>query len=123
MENLEIIVLTSMLASLFLVFIISVFKELSKPEEELRSGLEGGPRAEFAKFVGKLFDEPATKKLGKENQSVLLKSIKRTIADMESDGIYFPPEVKEELEKKRKELTCEYSGLPSTLTYSDDKVL
>ncbi len=36
---------------------------------------------------------------------------------MESDGIYFPEEVKEELRKHREELHCEYSGLPSVKAY------
>jgi len=37
MENLDIIILTSILATLFLVFIIVVAKELSKPEKELQA--------------------------------------------------------------------------------------
>jgi len=36
---------------------------------------------------------------------------------MESDGVYFPESVKIELEKKRKEMICEYSGLPSMKAY------
>jgi hypothetical protein len=35
---------------------------------------------------------------------------------MESDGIYFPEEVKEELRRQRNEM-CEYSGLPSVKSY------
>ena len=36
---------------------------------------------------------------------------------MESDGMYFPEEIKDELEKQREELYCEYSGLPSVRAY------
>jgi len=36
---------------------------------------------------------------------------------MESDGMYFPKEIKEKLEKEREELFCEYSGLPSVKAY------
>jgi len=36
---------------------------------------------------------------------------------MESDGIYFPEKVKDDLQKKREELYCEYSGLPSPKSY------
>jgi len=41
----------------------------------------------------------------------------RTISDMESEGIYFPEDVKEELKRQRDELHCEYSGLPSVQSY------
>jgi hypothetical protein len=39
------------------------------------------------------------------------------LADMESDGMYFPEYVKEELNKIREEMYCEYSGLPSPKAY------
>lgn len=39
------------------------------------------------------------------------------LADMESNGIYFSEEIKEELKKQREELLCEYSGLPSVKSY------
>jgi hypothetical protein len=39
------------------------------------------------------------------------------LADMESNGIYFSEEIKEELEKQREELYCEYSGLLSVKAY------
>jgi hypothetical protein len=41
----------------------------------------------------------------------------RTISDMEDDGVYFPESIKNELEKKREELYCEYSNLPSVKSY------
>jgi hypothetical protein len=47
-------------------------------------------------------------------------AIKRTMADMESDGVYFSPEDKKALEQKRKEMTCEYSGLPSVKAYVNE---
>jgi hypothetical protein len=43
----------------------------------------------------------------------------RTISDMESDGVYFPENIKEELKKQREELLCEYSGLPSVKAYEN----
>lgn len=43
----------------------------------------------------------------------------RSIADMESDGVYFPEEIKRELIKKREELWCEYSNLPSVKSYEE----
>ena len=47
----------------------------------------------------------------------VLKRINRTISDMESDGMYFSPFVKEELKKQREELYCNYSDLPSVKSY------
>ncbi len=120
MENLDIIILTSILSTLFIVFGIVVVRELSKPESELQSSKEGGPRADFIRFVGKLFDEEATKKMSKKEKRAMYGAIKRTMADMESDGVYFSPEDKRALEQKRKEMTCEYSGLPSVKAYVNE---
>jgi hypothetical protein len=47
----------------------------------------------------------------------VLKRINRTISDMESDGMYFSPFIKEELKKQREELYCNYSDLPSVKSY------
>jgi len=41
------------------------------------------------------------------------------LADMEIDGIYFSEQIKEQLEKQREELYCEYSGLPSVKAYEN----
>jgi hypothetical protein len=120
MENLDIIILTSILSTLFIVFGIVVVRELSKPESELQSSKEGGPRADFIRFVGRLFDEEATKKMTKKEKRAMYGAIKRTMADMESDGVYFSPEDKKALEQKRKEMTCEYSGLPSVKAYVNE---
>ena len=120
MENLDIIILTSILSTLFIVFGIVVVRELSKAESELQSSKEGGPRADFIRFVGKLFDEEATKKMSKKEKRAMYGAIKRTMADMESDGVYFSPEDKKALEQKRKEMTCEYSGLPSVKAYVNE---
>jgi hypothetical protein len=120
MENLDIIILTSILSTLFIVFGIVVVRELSKPESELQSSKEGGPRADFIRFVGTLFDEEATKKMSKKEKRAMYGAIKRTMADMESDGVYFSPEDKKALEQKRKEMTCEYSGLPSVKAYVNE---
>ena len=65
--------------------------------------------------MGKLFDNNQTKK----DQETILKAMTRTISDMEDDGVYFPDSVKEELEKKRDELYCEYSNLPSVKSYEN----
>ena len=40
---------------------------------------------------------------------------------MESDGVYFPEEIKDKLQEYREEMHCEYSGLPSPKAYEDVK--
>lgn len=49
------------------------------------------------------------------------KTLERTISDMETDGVYFPPQIKQELKKRLEELHCEYSGLPSVLSYMEEE--
>jgi hypothetical protein len=39
---------------------------------------------------------------------------------MESDGVYFPKEVTNKLKQKREELICNYSDLPSVMTYLEE---
>jgi hypothetical protein len=115
MENLDIIILTTIVSTLFAVFFILTFKELSRMEKTPYkydpNEKKYGRDALFV-FAQKLFDEESTKKMTK-----IISSVSRTISDMESDGVYFPIEVKEELLKKREELWCEYSNLPSVKAY------
>ena len=61
-----------------------------------------------------LFDD---EKVPKQDKEVIYKAVNRTIADMESDGIYFSEDAKESLRNLREELHCEYSGLPSPKSY------
>jgi hypothetical protein len=83
---------------------------------------ETGPRANLVNFIGKLFDDDTTsKKMTFKQKDLVYKAMHRTIADMESEGIYFPSEVKEELKKQREELYCEYSGLPSVKSYGKEE--
>lgn len=48
------------------------------------------------------------------------KVLDRTISDMEVDGIYFSTEIKEKMKIKEIDLHCEYSGLPSVMSYCND---
>lgn len=120
MENLDLIILSTVVSTLFLVFGIVVYREFTNPEN-FKTGNNGGPRANMIKFVGSLFDQTESNTIPLEEKKVILYSIKRTISDMESDGVYFPEDIKEKLEQKRKELMCEYSGLPSPLSYESYK--
>ena len=117
MENLDIIILTSILSSLFVVFGILMYKELSSVDENTyKTAKEGGPRVYLMKMMARLFDD----EIPTSERKVIYKAVKRTMSDMESDGIYFPEEVRERLREYREQLNCEYSGLPSVKSYENE---
>jgi hypothetical protein len=111
----DIIFLTTIIVTLFVVFGIAVYREFKVMEEtEYKYTKETGPRAGLVNFVGNL---ASNKSLSKKERKIVYKAMKRNIADMESDGVYFDDDVKEILRKQREELHCEYSGLPSVKAY------
>ncbi len=124
MENLDIIILTSIVSTLFIVFGILMYKEFSNME---KTGYEYDPntkkygRDALFELMARLFEDDAPKnirkKISKKEKEIIYKAMHRTISDMESDGMYFPEEVKEQLREYREELHCEYSGLPSPKAY------
>jgi hypothetical protein len=115
----DIILLSSIVVTLFVVFGITTYREMMvMSKTPYKYVKETGPRADMVNFVGRLFDnETSSKKMTIKQKELVYKAMHRTIADMESEGIYFPDEVKAELKKQREELHCEYSGLPSVLSY------
>lgn len=117
----DIILLSTVVVTLFVVFGIATYREFNHmASSEWKPRPESGPRADMVNFVGRLFDnEVASKKMTFKQKDLVYKAMHRTMADMESDGIYFPEEVKEEMKKQREELYCEYSGLPSVKAYGD----
>jgi hypothetical protein len=116
MENLDIIVLTTILCTLFVVFGVLMYKELSSVDENTyKTSKDGGPRVYLMKMMGRLFDDEIPVK----ERKIIYKAVKRTMADMESDGIYFSEDVKEKLRQYREEMNCEYSGLPSVKSYEN----
>ena len=57
-NNTDIIVLTSVIIVLFLVFIIATVRELNTiSSTKFVEKEEGGPRAEMMRFIGKLFTD------------------------------------------------------------------
>lgn len=119
----DIILLSTIVVTLFVVFGIATYREfMHMSSNEYKPTKESGPRAELVNFVGRLFDdETASKKLTFKQKSTLYKAINRTIADMESEGVYFPEDIKTELKKQRADLIyCEYSGLPSVSSYGKE---
>jgi len=120
MENLDIIILTAIVSTLFLVFFILMYKEFSKMEKEeytYNPNVKRYGRDVIYNLLERLFDDETK---SKSQKAKLFKTIDRTIADMESDGMYFSEDIKEKLEKEREELFCEYSGLPSPKAYERD---
>jgi hypothetical protein len=97
-----------------------MYKEFSKMEKEeytYKADVKRYGRDGIYNLLERLFDD----NLQTKSQKVkLFKTIDRTIADMESDGMYFSKDIKEKLEKEREELFCEYSGLPSPKAYDRD---
>lgn len=122
MENLDIIILTSILATLFIVFGILMYRESRNITDQSNDIIDKSPRANMVRFIGGMFDEEYVKMTKKEKQKVY-KAVTRTMSDMESGGVYFSEEAKELLEQKRKELNCEYSGLPSVASYMVEEVI
>ena len=117
MQNFDIILLSSIVSTLFIVFLGLTVKEFMLAGKKKLDSRENSPRARLTRFMGQVFDSPLEQRADLGQKIVNLKSIENKIADMESDGVYFPESVKIELEKKRKELICEYSGLPSAKAY------
>lgn len=117
MENIDVIILTSIIATAFVVFIVATYREfmnMRKNPQSYQTRNEGGPRAELVNFMSKLFED---QKMSKKKKKVVYQAMFRTMADMESDGVHFPEDIKKELIKNREESICEYSGLPSPKFY------
>jgi hypothetical protein len=119
MDNIEIIILSLVVMIAFLVFIIVSVKELSSMNEGYVYKKPVFGRDALFNILENFFNDES---LSDKEKKSLLKTIDRTISDMESDGMYFPEEIKEELEKQREELYCEYSGLPSPKAYDVNQV-
>ena len=122
MENLDIIILTSIVSTLFIVFGILMYKEFSNME---KNGYHYDPNSKkygrdaLFDMMARLFEDEAPK----EEKKVIYKAVKRTISDMESDGVYFTEEIKDKLEEYREEMHCEYSGLPSPKSYEVNQII
>ncbi len=82
MENTDIIVLTSVLVVLFLVFIIATvreFGEMSKKKYDEKYEA-GGPPSDFLMLAGKLFTE---EHISTKKRIVLVDAIKNALEDLE----------------------------------------
>lgn len=95
MENLDTYILTTVVVILFVTFIIVTYKEFNKIGKDAYvydpSVKKYGRDALFDLAV-KLFEEKGlTPKVTKKKKAH--KAMQRTIADMESDGVYFPRKI------------------------------
>lgn len=83
MENLDLIILTTIVVILFMVFILATFKEiLEDAKKPFKGGEEGGPRAEMIKFVGKIFSD---ERMEPSEKKELLTIIKKSIDEIKVD--------------------------------------
>lgn len=103
MENLDIYILTSIVATLFAVFFIAIYREFSKVE---KNGYQYDPNAKkygrdaLFELAAKLFEEEGIKtKVSKKKKQEAYRAMYRTMADMESDGVYFSEDDRKELIK------------------------
>lgn len=127
MENLDIYILTSVVATLFIVFGITIYREFNRMEKDsYKFDPDAAMYGRDALFdlAAKLFEDAETKakrkndkKERKKRKNLVHRDMYKTIADMESCGVYFPEEVRDELLKTREESVCKYSGLPSAKSY------
>jgi hypothetical protein len=113
----EVIFLTTIVVTLFAVFGIATYREFARMEVE---GYKSDPNAKkygrdaLFVMIQRLFDGEI---IPKKEKKAIYKAMFRTIADMESDGVYFDDDIKRMIIEKKEELYCEYSGLPSVKAY------
>ena len=83
MENLDLIILTTLVVILFMVFILATFKEfMEDAKKPFQGGKERGPRADMMEFVGRIFSDDYIEPKEKKE---LLNIIKKRIDDIEID--------------------------------------
>ena len=101
MKNLDVLILSAFAATGFVIFIVGCFREFAKMEKEEYKPSTGNKkfgRDAVYDLMERMFDDT---KQTKKDKIKLIKTLDRTISDMESDGMYFSEEVKEKLEKER----------------------
>ena len=98
MENIDVIILTLLVVISFVVFIITSVKEFTKMEEKPYEfeKASGFTRAALFNVLSSLFDDD---EIPEKTREKYRNSLKRTISDMDTDGVYFDKEVKKSLKK------------------------
>lgn len=96
--NIDVIILTTLLATLFLIFMITTWQQFNLMSKTSYKDLR--------LIRGREIED-------KEKRKLINKVIERTISDMESDGVYFSDKDKENLKLVRTKLKNEYTLPPS----------
>ena len=82
-NNTDIIVLTSVIIVLFLVFIIATIRELNTiSTTKFVEKEEGGPRAEMLRLIGKLFTDD---RIDASKKITYMNALKPIIEDLQKD--------------------------------------
>ena len=83
MENLDIILLSTVVSVLFLVFITATYREFAEMgKTQYKGSIEKGPRAEMMRFIGKIFSDDSIEPKEKEK---LLAIIKKSLDQLQTD--------------------------------------
>lgn len=95
----DIIILSIIISLFFIVFALGpiLFQEYTLAKK-------GNADINFNQFVQKYFsDKKSLDKMDPIERKALYEKVSSNIADMEGNGVYFPDEIKKELEKRKKE--------------------
>ncbi|WP_373522736.1 hypothetical protein [Aquiflexum sp.] len=100
MENVDIIILTIMVVVSFVVFIATSLKEFNKMEEKPYEfeKASGFTRAALFNVLSSFFDDD---EIPEKIREKFKSTIKRTISDMETDGMYFDEKIKKPISKDK----------------------
>lgn len=97
-NNIDLIVLSTIIVTCFMVFIIGTYRVFSKLDDNsYKTSVDGGPRVALLKILTKyLIEDSNRNKLKKKNkktdklsEEAIRRAVSNTLADMESDGVYF----------------------------------
>jgi hypothetical protein len=82
MENFDIILLTTIVVILFMVFILATFKEIAEDTKKgFAGGKERGPRADMMDFIGRIF---ADKNIEIQEKKELVNILRKKINEIET---------------------------------------
>lgn len=82
-ENLDIIILTIIIALLFIIFILATLKEFAESvKKPFKGGKERGVRADLIEFVGKLFTD---KSIEPDEKKELISLMRKQLKDIDDN--------------------------------------